>query len=52
MAGQDGVFRYSQLMEAKRSFFVVEVLVLTAESAAKAMNAASMADRVVEVISG
>ena len=51
MAGRDGVFRYSQLMEAKRRFFVVDVPELTADSAAKAMNAASMADRVVELIS-
>jgi hypothetical protein len=45
MTGEDGVSRSTQVNAANRTFFVVEVVVLVVESVAKAMNAASMADR-------
>ena len=49
--GGGSVSRATQVSEAKRAFFVFEVVVLVVESVAKATNAASTADMAITDIS-
>jgi hypothetical protein len=51
MNSEDSVSRSAQVNAAKRGFFVVGDSVLTVDSVARAMKAASSADSVVVVVS-